>query len=145
MSVQAVSYFVRKVHFYLLCKQKSTLSSGMAAPSESMDLCVDKIFSYAPIRRRQTSHQHQYYNSYTPKSQPSLMANLLFISLHSQFFIPLFQGSHIVLLGETSAGAGALFLAAITWILHNHKPPIQSAFQASTSVFVKISFVNILS
>ena len=29
----------------LLCKQKSTLSSGMAAPSESMDLCVDKIFS----------------------------------------------------------------------------------------------------
>ena len=32
-----------RLHFV---KQKPTLSSGMAAPSESMGLRVDKIFSY---------------------------------------------------------------------------------------------------
>ena len=66
-----------------------------------------------------------------PKVNPISWSTLILFRLRSPLFVPLFQGSQIVLLGETSAGAGVLFLAAITRILHNHKPPIQSAFQAS--------------
>ena len=70
----------------LLCKQKSTLSSGMAAPSESMDLCVDKIFSYAPIRRRQTSYQQRYYNTpVNKKSTDNLLMEVIFPSIQSAF------------------------------------------------------------
>ena len=42
-------------------------------------------------------------------------------------FVPIFQGSHIVLFWETSSVAFILFLAEFARILHNRKPPVQSA------------------
>ena len=96
----------------------------MTVPStQSIVLIVIQLMADS----RRHNYQHRYYKPFLCESQPYFVVNQILFRLRSPFFVPLFKGSQIVFFRETGAGAGVLFLAAITRILHNHKPPVQSA------------------
>ena len=96
----------------------------MTVPStQSIVLIVIQLMADS----RRHNYQHRYYKPFLCESQPYFVVNLILFRLRSPFFIPLFQGSHIVLFRKTSSVAFILFLAEFARILHNHKPPVQLA------------------